>query len=148
MLNGNPSPTLAVHKQSFDPYHVTPQPAFGLAWNPKGSDGWLGKIAGNGSMVVRAGYSLRRFTEPYQYYWNNASDQGAYYYQGFAYNGVVSGVQGTFTPGSLKLGDAAVTTPGQLCLCAGQLSGVGTAVGLHFPCMWSGLQPVPWRNRH
>jgi hypothetical protein len=112
VLNGNPNPTLAVHKQSFDPYHVTPQPAFGLAWNPKGGDGWMGKLTGNGSMVVRTGYSLRRFTEPYQYYWNNASDQGAYYYQGFAYNGVVSGVQGTFTPGSLKLGDAAVTTPG------------------------------------
>ncbi len=109
-LNGNANPTLAVHKQSFDPFHVTPQPAIGLAWNPKETEGWLGKLTGNGLMVIRAGYSLRRFTEPYQYYWNNASDQASFYYQSFAYNGVASpGVLGTFTPGSLKLGDTAVT---------------------------------------
>lgn len=110
-LNGNANPILKANKQPFDSYHVTPQPAIGLAWNPNFADGWLGKLTGSGMTVIRAGYSLRRFTEPYQYYWNNASDQGSFYYQNFVYNGSVSGVQGTFAPGSLTLGDSRASTP-------------------------------------
>jgi hypothetical protein len=110
-LNGNANPTLAARDRSFDPYHVTPQPAIGLAWSPKDAEGWLGKLTGEGKTVVRLGYSLRRFTEPYQYYWNNASDQGSFYYQSFSYTGSNTGVTGTFAPGSLQLGDTAASNP-------------------------------------
>ena len=92
--------------QAYAPYHVTPQPTVGLAWNPKKLSGMLGKAAGDGLTVIRAGYSLRRFTEPYQYYWNNVSDQGSFYYQSFALNANTNGTTGTYTPGSLSLGDA------------------------------------------
>lgn len=110
-LNGNLNPTLAARSESFAPFHVTPQPAFGIAWAPRADDGILGKLFGNGKSVIRAGYSLRRFTEPYQYYWNNASDQGSFYYQSFSYTGSNTGVQGTFAPGSLSLGDSKASDP-------------------------------------
>ncbi len=103
-LRGNPNPTLKATPRAYDPYHVTPQPAFGFAWNPRQLPGFLGKLAGEGKTVIRAGYSLRRFTEPYQYYWNNVSDQGSFYYQSFSLQPAVSGATGTFAPGSLSLG--------------------------------------------
>ncbi len=104
-LKGNPNPTLDTRPVAYAPWHVTPQPALGFAWNPKFSDGVLGKLAGGSNTVIRGGYSLRRFTEPYQYYWNNVSDQGGFFYQSFALNANNSGTTGTFAPGSLKLGD-------------------------------------------
>jgi hypothetical protein len=110
-LGGNLNPTISAKSQPYAPYHVTPQPAFGLAWNPKGLKGGLGALLGDGKTVIRAGYSLRRFTEPYQYYWNNASDQGAFYYQSFSLQPSTNPGTGFFTPGSLKLGD---TLPGYL----------------------------------
>ncbi|HXR39761.1 MAG TPA: carboxypeptidase-like regulatory domain-containing protein [Terracidiphilus sp.] len=103
-LAGNSNPTLVARSQAYAPYHVTPQPALGLAWNPKGLEGVLGKLAGDGKTVVRAGYSLRRFTEPYQYYWNNVSDQGSFYYQSFNLYANNTGAAGSFSPGSLALG--------------------------------------------
>lgn len=105
-LRGNANPTLVARPHAYAPYRVTPQPALGLAWNPKGTQGMFGKLAGNGMMVIRAGYSLRRFTEPYQYYWNNVSDQGSFFYQSFSLNPNNTGTTGTFSPGSLALGDS------------------------------------------
>jgi hypothetical protein len=74
-----------------------PQPAFGFAWSPGNS----------GKTVLRAGFSLRMFTEPQQYFWNEASDFGAFYFQGFSFNPLkTSGTQptGTFAPGNFSLG--------------------------------------------
>ena len=104
-LNGNQNPMIVARPRAYEPYHVTPQPALGLAWNPKWSDGALGKLSGDGKLVIRAGYSLRRFTEPYQYYWNNVSDQGSFFYQSFSLSANATGTTGTFSPGSLSLGD-------------------------------------------
>jgi hypothetical protein len=105
-LKGSPNPTLDTRPVAYSPWRVTPQPAFGLAWNPKVTQGVLGKLAGGSNTVIRAGYSLRRFTEPYQYYWNNVSDQGGFFYQSFALNANNTGTPGTFAPGSLSLGSA------------------------------------------
>lgn len=105
-LNGNQNPMLVARSQAYAPWHVTPQPAVGFAWNPKFSDGALAKVFGGDKTVIRGGYSLRRFTEPYQYYWNNVSDQGSFFYQNFSLSANNTGTQGTFAPGSLSLGDA------------------------------------------
>lgn len=110
-LTGNPNPMLVARARAYAPWHVTPQPALGFAWNPKASDGVLGKLAGGDKTVIRGGFSLRRFTEPYQYYWNNVSDQGSFFYQNFSLNANNTGTTGTFAPGSLSLGD---TLPGFL----------------------------------
>ena len=56
--------------------------------------------------VIRGGFALRRFTEPYQYFWDAATDYGSFYYQFFFLNANNTGQGGTFAPGSLSLGDA------------------------------------------
>jgi hypothetical protein len=82
-----------------------PQPAFGFAWSP----------GATGKTVVRGGFSLRMFTEPQQYFWNEASDFGAFYFQGFSFNPLKTGGKqptGTFAPGNFSLG----SQDGQLVL--------------------------------
>ncbi|MGH9772023.1 MAG: carboxypeptidase regulatory-like domain-containing protein, partial [Candidatus Acidiferrales bacterium] len=104
-LPGDMNPTLTAREHQYNGWDVTPQPAFGFAWNPKFASGFLGKLTGNGKTVIRGGYSLRRFTEPHQYFWNNASDYGSFFYQNFFLNANTSGTPGSFAPGSLTLGN-------------------------------------------
>jgi len=99
-LTGNPDPALVTRSRAYAPYHVTPQPSAGFAWVPR-----LGKLTGEDKTVIRGGFGLRRFTEPYQYYWNNVSAQGSFFYQNFQLMANNTGTTGTFAPGSLSLGD-------------------------------------------
>ncbi len=108
-LNGNLNPTISVHPQPYTPWKVTPQPAFGFAWNPHVTSGLMKGLLGGDQTVFRGGYALRRFTEPYQYFWDYATDYGQFYYQQFNLIANNTGTQGTFAPGSLSLGD---TLPG------------------------------------
>ncbi|MFP5229200.1 MAG: carboxypeptidase regulatory-like domain-containing protein [Acidobacteriota bacterium] len=108
-LNGNLNPTISVHSQPYQPWKVTPQPAFGFAWNPHVSSGALKGLLGGDQTVIRGGYALRRFTEPYQYFWDFATDYGQFYYQQFNLLPNNTGQPGTFAPGSLSLGS---TLPG------------------------------------
>lgn len=95
-LSGVADPVLTQNSQPYNSWFVAPQPAFGIAWNPRG-----------GKTVVRAGYSLRKFTEPQQYVWNQASDYGSFYYQGFFLQPFAgSTAPGSFQPGSLILGSS------------------------------------------
>ncbi len=105
LYGGNANPTIDTIPHSYSPYNVTPQPQVGFAWNPKG-DTQLGHLLGNGDTVVRGGYSLKKFTMPQQYYWNNTSSYGAFFFQNFYLNANTSGQTGTFSPGSLALGSA------------------------------------------
>ena len=102
-LPGNMNPILQTNPQPYSAWMVTPQPAFGFAWNPKGEGPFKGLLGGNGT-VIRGGFALRRFTEPGQYFWNNAADYGAFYFQQFYLNANNTGQTGTFAPGSLSLG--------------------------------------------
>jgi hypothetical protein len=103
-LTGNLNPTLEERPQPYNSWYKTPQPFLGLAWSPKFSDGFLKKLLGEGSTVFRASFSMRTFSVPYQYFWNNASDYGSFFYQFYSTTARnVSGV-GSFTPGSLALG--------------------------------------------
>lgn len=102
-LNGDQNPQLTQLSQSYNNWYVAPQPAIGIAWNPKYDNGFLGRLAGGDKTVIRAGYSLRKFTEPQQYVWNQASDFGSFYYQSFFLNANTTGAPGTFTPGSLAI---------------------------------------------
>ena len=60
---------------------------------------------GGNSTVIRAGFGLRNFTEPYQFFWDEASDYGSFFYQFFNLTANTSGQPGTFAPGSLSLGN-------------------------------------------
>ncbi len=82
-LSGDMNPMISARAHQYGAWDISPQPAFGFAWNPQFADGFLGKLLGAGKTVIRGGYSLRRFTEPQQYFWNNASDYGSFFYQNF-----------------------------------------------------------------
>lgn len=105
-LTGVANPTYDANSHQYAPWNVSPQPTIGLAWNPAYSDGVLGKLFGGSSTVIRAGFDIKRFTEPYQYFWNNASNHGLAFFQNFSLVPASGGSTGTFTPGSLSLGDA------------------------------------------
>jgi len=85
----NPSYVGRVHV--YKPWNVSPQPSIGLAWNPRYTDGLMGKMFSGGKTVVRAGFALRRFTEPYQFFWNSASNSGYAFYQAFNLSPVTPG---------------------------------------------------------
>jgi hypothetical protein len=97
------APMISQISQPYNNWYKAPQPAIGLAWNPNVSNGFLGKIMGGDKTVIRAGFSLRKFTEPQQYVWNQASDYGSFYYQSFFLNANTSGAVGSFAPGSLNI---------------------------------------------
>lgn len=103
-LPGNMNPVLATNPRPYEAWKLTPQPAFGFAWNPKVTDGPFKGLLGGDATVIRGGYALRRFTEPGQYFWNNAADYGSFYFQNFFLNANNTGQPGTFAPGSLSLG--------------------------------------------
>lgn len=104
-LGGNTNPAFEARSDAYNSWKVTPQPAFGIAWSPDFQNGFLRKFLGDGQTVYRAGFSVRRFTVPYQYYWDNASAYGSFFYQFFALQPGTGGA-GTFAPGSLSLGQA------------------------------------------
>ena len=143
VLNGNQSPTIDPRPHAYNGWNVSPQPSFGFAWNPKKEGGILGALLGDEATVLRGGYSLRRFTIPYQYVWNYASTCGSFYYQNF---GLTAGSgPGTFAPGSLSLGQTlppAALSPAAFEKVAPQsqftfTAGPGTACGLNV----TGIKP-------
>lgn len=105
-LTGTNTPTIDSRPHAYSPWYIAPQPVFGFAWNPRVDGGAWGKLLGNGNTVIRGGFNLRRFTMPAQYYWDNASSYGAFFYQTFYLNANNTGTGGTFAPGSLSLGDS------------------------------------------
>lgn len=98
------NPTLTQNPTPYNSWKKAFQPAIGFAWNPS-SNSRIGKMMGGERTVVRGGFSLRNFTEPQQYVWNQASDYGSFYYQSFFLNANTSGATGTFAPGSLAISD-------------------------------------------
>ena len=107
-LKGVADPQIAQISQSYNNWNVSPQPALGIAWNPKFENGFLSRLTGVDKTVIRAGYSLRKFTEPQQYVWNQASDFASFYYQSFFLNancppGSNPCPAGGFAPGALSI---------------------------------------------
>ena len=102
-LNGDQNPTIAARPSPYHGWYLAPQPSFGLAWSPHFENGGLAKLFPADRTVIRAGISLKKFTEPEQYFWNQASDGGAFYYQFFnLYSNNNSGTS-NFAPGSFIL---------------------------------------------
>jgi hypothetical protein len=110
-LNGNNNPMLVARPHVYNSWNVAPQPALGIAWNPNFQEGLLAKVFGADQTVFRAGFSLRDYTEPTQFFWDNASDQGAFFYQTFSLVPSSSTGAGFYTPGSLSLPGTMPTTP-------------------------------------
>jgi len=85
---GNPNDFNYIGRgHAYSPWNVSPQPNIGIAWNPQFTEGILGKLTGGGKAVLRAGYSLHRYTEQYQSFWVYASNYGAFFYKNYSENG-------------------------------------------------------------
>jgi len=102
-LTGDMNPAYVASSHQYAPWNVSPQPTVGLAWNPNFTQGILSKLTGETKTVIRAGFDVKRFTEPYQYFWNNASNHGLAFFQSFSYQPANGGGVGTFSPGSISL---------------------------------------------
>jgi len=124
-LKGNMDPQIAQISQAYNDWNVSPQPALGIAWNPKFESGFLSKLTGVDKTVIRAGYSLRKFTEPQQYVWNQASDFASFYYQSFFLNANTAAGAGSFAPGSLTIANFDSSLTG-----AAAVNAFGTPYGL------------------
>lgn len=105
-LKGNLNPTIEARPHAYNSWLFSPQPAVGIAWSPSVDNGILGKLVGRDQTVVRASFSLRKFTIPYQFFWDNASDFGTFFYQFFTLTGDTTGNPGTYMPGTLALGQS------------------------------------------
>lgn len=99
-LTGNLDPLLRASGHQYNPWNVSPQPQVGIAWTPNYTEGFLGRLTGGGQTVVRAGFSLRNYTEPYQFFWDSATDYGAFFYQ----NNQILDTLGTPAPGQFNPG--------------------------------------------
>jgi hypothetical protein len=109
VLGGNPNPSYTTQPVAYNPWKVTPQPAFGFVWNPRLEDGPLKSILGGDSTVIRGGYALRRYTEPEQFVWDYSTSFGSFFYQTYSATAEAGGGAGTFAPGSQVLGGPAIT---------------------------------------
>lgn len=109
LLGGNANPSYTTQPSAYNPWKVTPQPAFGFVWNPRVADGALKTILGGDSTVIRGGYALRRYTEPQQFVLDYSTSFGSFFYQSYSATAVAGGGAGTFAPGSQTLGGPAIT---------------------------------------
>jgi len=103
-LTGTMNPVIAARAHAYNSWNVSPQPSLGIAWAPRFENGMLRKVAGREDTVIRSSFSLRRWTVPNQYFWNNASDYGSFFYQFATLRPSTSTGLGLYTPGSLALG--------------------------------------------
>ena len=104
LLGGVANPQFQAQVHAYNPAYLNPSPAVAIAWNPKGGDGFLGKLLGKNT-VIRTGYSLRHYLEGAQNFWAYASNSGAFFYQSGALSSSPAIGLGNFNPGSLTLGD-------------------------------------------
>jgi len=110
VLKGNMNPTLEERPQPYNNWYVTPQPSLGIAWAPRFQEGVLRKFMGENDTVIRAGISLRRFTVPYQYFWNNASDYGSFFYQFYTATARNVPGAGSFPPAAWPWGNSILSS--------------------------------------
>ncbi len=92
VLGGDMNPEYTTQPKAYNPWKLTPQPAFGFAYRL------------NDKTVMRGGYALRRYTEPSQFFWDNATSYGSFFYQSYSSTAAAGGGAGTFAPGSQTLG--------------------------------------------
>src|SRR5579863_255184 len=102
-LNGTNNPEYTANGRPYGGWYKTPQPSIGIAWSPQFSQGLLEKFAGAGQTVIRAGFAIKNSVEPYQYFWDYATDQGSFYYDNFSLSASPTPGTGFFQPGSLAL---------------------------------------------
>jgi hypothetical protein len=135
VFDGTNTPVYTANGSPYAGWYKTPQPSVGIAWSPRLNQGFLGKLTGNGNTVVRAGFAIKDSIEPYQYFWDYATDQASFYYANFGLNATPSASpgQGYFTAGTMSLS-----------CTSGSCPSVGTLPTLNVPSPTSYLDtPFP-----
>jgi hypothetical protein len=103
-LTGTLDPVFTAREAAYGHWNFTPQPAVGIAWTPRSEASAVEKWLGGDRSVLRASWSLRRFTMPQQFVWDYASSFANSFYQNFTASPGLSGDPGRFVPGSIALG--------------------------------------------
>lgn len=103
-LGGVGNPSFQAREHVYNTSWVNPQPAIAIAWSPDGGKGILGKFFEKDKTVIRAGYSLRNYTEGAQNFWAFASNSGQFFYQQGSLQASNTPAVGTFAPGTLFFG--------------------------------------------
>ena len=67
-LSGNNNPTVEVGRVPYNTDWLNFAPNFGFAWNPSKTEGWLGKLLGDGKTVLRGSYSTIVYDEGTQFF--------------------------------------------------------------------------------
>ena len=62
-LNGNLTPQFAINNTPYKGDFDNPAPSAGLAWNPRGGDGLIGKFLGTDKTVLSIAYRITRYDE-------------------------------------------------------------------------------------
>ena len=83
-LAGVQNPVLALNPNPYNSWYKSPQPRLVLPGiRGRAGNSFLSKLMGGNGTVIRAGFGLRNFTEPYQFFWDEASNYGSFFYQFF-----------------------------------------------------------------
>ncbi len=105
-LGGVQNPVFQARRHAYNSQLWNPSPAVAFAWTPASDHGgFVGKLLSKDKTVIRAGYSLRHYTEGAQNYWAFASNSGQFFFQSGNLTPNTGGGIGTFQPGSLTFGD-------------------------------------------
>jgi Carboxypeptidase regulatory-like domain len=67
-LSGNNNPTVKVGQVPYNTDWLNFAPNLGFAWNPSRTEGWLGKLLGDGKTVFRGSYSTIVYDEGTQFF--------------------------------------------------------------------------------
>jgi len=102
-LNGNLNPQLQLRPSSYSGDFKQPAPNFGFAWNPNFENGFLHKLAGGNSLVVRGGFAVNRYDEGW-IPWENVAT-------GSISNQTVSLNPGQFVPGTISFDPVGTSLP-------------------------------------
>lgn len=100
-LNGIQNPFISVNEHPYNGDLIQPAPNLGFAWNPNFASGFLGKLFGGSSTVLRASYTINQYDEGWETFENQTVYNGAGYAQYLNY----SSSAGMFTPGSENFSD-------------------------------------------
>jgi len=101
-LTGIGNPQIYLRPRPYRNDFVEPAPNFGFAWNPDKEDGFLGKLLGGSSTVIRGGAAISHYDEG----WTTFEQAGFYANPGSSQSVFLN------TAGSLSLGDPTPNLPG------------------------------------
>jgi Carboxypeptidase regulatory-like domain len=71
LLSSNTIPTASIGLHPYKPDYLNFAPNVGFAWNPKGTDGILGKLLGSNKTVIRGSYGVIYYDEGTQLFAQN-----------------------------------------------------------------------------